>query len=246
MSGRNTRSNSVTEVSSKQIDTRFSLDDVKTLIQLSENRIISKLESIVSRIDKLDEKIDRVKAEQIRLDLEVEKVKQVVVAQQQTIEAHEAEKRQLNLIFSGVPEADVLISDDQCLSGDAGKVGFLCQEISSDFDGAAVESCSRLGKPRAGHNRLLKVKFARLSARDKILYSQKRIRENPKCASSFGRIFVNKDSSPLMRKEEKRLRDVMFQEKQKASPDTKFFIKSGKLFRNNDVIDRINFVNQLF
>lgn len=32
-------------------------------------------------------------------------------------------------------------------------------KVSSDFDETYIESCSRLGKPRPGHHRLVKVRF---------------------------------------------------------------------------------------
>lgn len=81
------------------------------------------------RIDRLDSKIDHVQAEQIHLDMKQKTVKELVVTQQRVVEAHEAEKRQSNLIFYGVPEADVLI-DNLCLKDDKEKVNFLCKEIS--------------------------------------------------------------------------------------------------------------------
>ena len=251
MSARKTRSNSVTDGPSKQarrasIDGRLSLEDVKSLIQESENRIISKLECIVSRIDQIDKKIDRVQAEQVRLDLEMKSVKQVVLTQQRAIEAHEAEKRQLNLIFSGVPEKDIHFDDDTCLENDSEKAEFLCEEISADFEEHSIESCSRIGKPRQGQNRLLKVRFTDKSARNTALFSQKKLREKPSCIASFGRVFINKDSSPLLRKEEKRLRDEMHRLKRTASPDTKIFIRSGKLFCNSEIVDRIDIANQLW
>lgn len=250
MSERKTRSNSVTDASAKQtrrvsLDKTLSLDEVKELVLESERRIISKLDTIVSRIDRLDEKIDRVQAEQIRLDLELKTIKEVVVTQQRAIETYEAEKRQANLIFSGVPEEDVSI-DGRCLKSDAEKVNFLCNVISDDFAEKSIESYSRLGRPGNGMDRLLKVKFNLQSTRNVTLSAQRKIRHDPSCVASFGRIYVNKDTSPLMRKEERRLRDVLFNARLKASPDTKLFIKSGKLFRDNEIIDRVDITNQLF
>lgn len=72
------------------------------------------------------------------------------------------------------------------------------------------------------------------------------MREDSHCAVSFGRVFVIKDSSPLMRKEEKRLREEMACAKQNFSPDSKIYIRSGKLYCNHEVIGQINVANQLF
>ena len=120
------------------------------------------------------------------------------------------------------------------------------QGVSTDFDGDAIVSCVRIGKPKSGHRRLLKVKFADQSQRNLALYSQRKIRDDKQCVAVFGRVFVNKDSSPLLRKEEKRLRDKMFRLKEDSSPDCKVYIKSGKLFCNQRVVDTIDIANQLF
>ena len=49
-----------------------------------------------------------------------------------------------------------------------------------------------------------------------------------------------------MRKEEKRFRDALMHARRKAAPDIKLYIRSGKLFCDNDVIDQLDIVNQLF
>ena len=241
----NTRSNSTTD-ERPSLGGESLLDNVRTLIRESEQRILSKLESIVVRMDKIDEKIDRIAAEQVRLDLELSKVKDIIVSQQQALEAHEGERRQLNLIFSGVPETDVEVGDEECLEDDEEKISFLCEKIDSEFCSRSIESYTRLGKRRLGINRLLKVKFTERSVRNATLYSQRKIREDQECVSSFGRVYINKDLSPLCRKEEKRLREVLHDEKKRASPETKCFLKAGKLFRNSEVIDSFDIKNQLF
>lgn len=131
MSGRQTRSNSVTDTSMKRRksdshEIKFSLEDVRSLIQQSEDRIISKLEDVVSRIERLEKRIDNVQTEQIRLDLEVNVIKKVVQNQQRVIEQFEADKRQTNLIFSGVPEEDIQING-QRLDNDKEKIEYLCR-----------------------------------------------------------------------------------------------------------------------
>ena len=222
------------------------LNDVRKLILESEQRILSKLENIVSRMNIIDEKIDKIATEQLRLDSEIQDVKKVVISQQRTLEEFEREKRQLNLIFSGVPEATVHVGDEHSFTDDEEKINFLCDLTLSNFDSDSIESCTRLGKPRSGSNRLLKVKFTERSVRNAILFSQKIIREDNDCATSFGRVYINQDSSPLYRKEEKRLRVSLHEKRRTASPDTNYFIKSGKLFCNGNVIDHADIANQLF
>ena len=252
MSGRQLRSNSVNDVSTKQTksatgpqETKFSLEDVRSLLQQSEARIISKLEDVLSRIERLEKRIDSVQTEQIRLDLEMTGIKKVVINQQHVIEQFEAEKRETNLIFSGVPEGDIEIDDD-CLDDDKEKIEYLCNVISPDFLERSIESCSRLGKATKGRNRLITVKFNDMSERNSVLFSKRKIRNNSSCLKYFGPVYINKDSSPLMRKEEKRLRDFMKNKRKNSPSDAKFYIKSGKLYCDDKVIDQIDISKQLF
>ena len=189
--------------------------------------------------------MDSAQTEQARLDLDIKQVKDVILTQQKTIEKHEKDKRQKNLIFSGVPECNVCVGDTQ-LNDDISKVNYICESISSDHREWDIESCARLGVKRSGRNRILQVKFTSLQPRNDTLYQQRVIRSDPQFYGAFGRVYINADSSFLMRMEEKRLRDRLKDEKGKISSDSRMFIRSGKLYLNDQVIDQINIENQLF
>ena len=223
----------------------LTFDDVKTLISQSEERILSRLDTIMSSISVLEKQIDSVQSEQIRLGLEMSTVKDIIIKQQMQIEKLESDKRQMNLVFSNVPENAVEI-DDQKLEEDIQKLEYLCEEIDGDFTTDLIDSHFRIGPYKNGQRRLLLVRFNNLKTRNRILFTQRAIRDNPNCRSSFGPVYVNKDSTVLVRKEEKRLREKLKDLKSSSDPGDKFFIKSGKLYRNSKIVDEISIANQIF
>ena len=128
------------------------------------------------------------------------------------------------------------------------KVRALCvAAVGQSFDCDQIESCVRLGgSSKKGHNRLLKVKFEDAASKYKVMRSQRNMRENNALVEAFGRIYVNPDSTFLMRKEEKRLREKLKDLKVTAHETDMIYIRRGTLYRNNEVIDKINVANQLF
>jgi hypothetical protein len=206
---------------------------------------MARLDDIVNRINHIEERFEKLQCEQARLELQQDSMKTIIISQQEIIERHEAEIRKPNLLFNGVPESELVI-DGICLRDEIDKVKYLCGELSDEFDGQCIESCFRLGRVDKHRNRPIKVRFKSHEMRNEILYSQKKMRDDQDLVRSFGRIYVNKDSSPLVRKEEKRLRERLLSERSKAPPNTNLRLRSGKLYKDSVVIDQINFQNQLF
>jgi len=90
----------------------------------------------------------------------------------------------------------------------------------------------------------LKIIFANREAKNCVLFNQKRTRADASLSSQ--NIFFVKDLSVLQRKEEKRLRDVCKELRASNSDGSKIFIKSGRLFKDGKVLDRIDISKQLF
>ena len=175
-------------------------------------------------------------------------MKDVIVGQQGQIEKIEAEKRQLNVIVSGIPESNLKVEGEE-LTSDSEKMAYLCGKIKDSFDEDDLASCTRLGQQKSGQNRLLRVKFEDLSVRNEIFFNQKMLRETPKgnpVCKVFGMIYFNKDLTPLMRKEEKRLREEMKNMRSSCDSSSKIYIRSGKLYHNSNVVDKIDVARQLF
>ena len=224
----------------------LSLDDVKNLIFESEKRIMSKLDNLFSSISALESKFDSIKTEQIRLGLEVKGIKDVILKQQEQIERLESDRRQENLVFSGVPESPLPLNKDDTLNNDTDKLAFLCEKIDENFDVDDIASCYRIGQKKGNRPRLLHVKFEDMKTRNTLLFKQRPLRSDEECLEHFGQVFINKDSTTLVRREEKHLRDRMKEVKNQSSSTDRIFIRAGKLFKNGTLVDEINIANQVF
>lgn len=223
----------------------FTLEDVSQLILRSEERVLSKLDDIVTRISALENRFEVIHTEQIRQRVELDSMKDIIVRQQLQLEKNDRDQRLLNLVFSGIPEYTIEMEDGD-FSDDLSKVEYLCNEITEMFDPNDIVSCARLGKSRDGQNRLLHVKFSNLKSRNDIFHNQKKIRENLTCKRKFGVVYINNDMSVLMRKEDKRLRETMKTLKSTAQSTDKIFIRGGKLYKNSMIVDKIDIASQLF
>ena len=228
-------------------DRVMSVEDVKALLGESEARVMAKLDSIITCISSLESRLDKIQTQQANLSLEVTHINDVIVKQQEQLERLEFENRKSNLIYSGIPEANVEIDDD-VLQKDTEKIEYLCNNfVDSDHD-ISIIACTRLGKPRNGGGgtaRLLHVKFSSETMIKDVLSSQRKARESEGCKKAFGRVYINRDCSSLVRKEEKRLRDKVKHLRMSAGPNDRVYLRSGKLFFNTEVIDQVSVANQL-
>ena len=112
------------------------------------------------------------RAQQIRLHLEMNRITEVVLKQLEEIESSDSEKRQKNVVCFVVPET-VLCLDDTTLRNEFDKLNFLCETIDSDFSDEDIITCSRIGwkKGNTGRPRLLHVKFADIHVKPDSVYS---------------------------------------------------------------------------
>ena len=173
-------------------------------------------------------------------------IKAVIVNQQLYIEKIEYEKRKLNVVINNIPEESLNV-DETALDTDKEKVKYLSSIIHDDeYYSPPVERIHRLGRKQQGRNRPLLVRFSRQSDRDDFLFDQKKLRSNSKCSANLGFIYVNRDSTFLVRKEEKRLRDRLKEMRRNKSENDKLYIKKDKLYLNDDVVDAMNIAHQLF
>ena len=230
---------------SKGQSTSFTLEDVSELIRKSEEKILDRLDDVLQKFSILETRMDAIQTEQIRIDMEMVKLKEVVVRQQEQIEKNENEKRQCNVVVSGIPEADIQV-DGQHLTNDTKKAVFLSKIITDSFTEDDICSCTRLGRQARGQNRLLHIKFSNADVKNEILRNQRKIREIQNITKAFGMLYINKDMSILSRKEDKRLRDEMKSLRSSAAPNDKIYIRGGKLYHNASIVDKVDFGRQLF
>ena len=221
----------------------ISVEDMSAMFSRLEEKLTQKLEAITSKVDAITTRLDMIQTDQVRINLEVEKIKSIIIDQQNFIEKYEQKKRKMNLIINGIPEKDIAIHDE-ILKDDESKVNYICDEICENFNENHIVECVRLGKGNSNRSRPMKVEFSNKDIRYKLLSGQKKLRvSNP---DIFGKVFSNPDMSYLMRKEHKRLRDELRSLKASSSSNDQIFIKKGCLYKNSNVLDNVDINNQLF
>ena len=218
-------------------------DDVKQLFDRLEEKLSSQIAGVVTKIEGIEKSINALQANQIRIDNEIDKVKEVIIKQQLYIERLEAEKRANNVVVNGVSESAVK-TDDEELKTDKAKIEYLADIVNAD--GLEIETVFRIGRMNSKTPRPLLVRFSNKKDRNSFLFQQKKLREDDDCRAYFGPVFVNRDSTYLVRGEEKRLRDRMKEMRPKLRDDERVYIKNDKLYHNDEVIDSMDISKQLF
>ena len=201
------------------------------------------MDDIFNRLSNLEKAYDAVLAEQSRISLEVNEIKEILSKQQATIEKLEIQNRKLNLIITGIPETSIECGG-QVVMDEKEKLTNLGQPLGISINNEDISYCARIGRKRNNAPRPLKVTFSDIIIRNTILYNQKLLRANS--SSWHGNVFANKDLPYLTRLEDKRLRERMKNERFNAAPKDVIFLKNGNLYKNGISIDSSNVTNQLF
>ena len=247
-----TRTGSQSNISTSNTSNSLTLENIQELIVDSEKRMLSKFNDMLAeKFSVIEQRLGYVQVEQIRLSQEIECIKDTVTRQQMIIERNEFEKRSKNPIFVGVPENDIACeSDEEILETDQEKINYLCCIADDNFDPEnnpdSTYVCSRLGRHDRSKTRPIKVSFTNAHTRNQVLFNRKRIWENDNVKKLFRKIYINPDQTYLGRLEGKRLREKMIELKRSSPSPENVYIRSGKLYMDNKVVDQSNIKNQLF
>lgn len=159
------------------------IDEMKDLLQQMEGNLSKQINDVLKKVESLETSLESVKANQMRLDKEIDSMKLVIVDQQKYIERIEAEKRERNVIFQGIPESTVEVEDGNELEEDEDKIEYPSNLKVENFDRDDIESVRRLGRKMPGRNRHLLVKYEEKGTRDSVLFGQKKLRTSKVCTS---------------------------------------------------------------
>lgn len=232
-------------------DCTISISDISTLIRESEERIKgylkNEMNAIIDRLDRFEQHLSSVQIECARLDSEVSTIKNIVISQQIQIEKHESKMRENNIIVHNIPESDTpVFLGSERLTDDLQKTRVLCQTAKIDIKPDDIVAIRRLGRRNSNNSRPLKITLTKPDLRYKFLNNRMSISNNSDLIHLFhNRIYVNNDTSFLMQKEELRLRTKLKKLKN-DNPNVQSYIRSGLLYHNGDVIDKVDVKNQLF
>ena len=192
-------------------------------------RILDKLDDIVSRLDKFDKRQDAFAARLSAMEDKFSTLTKTVENQQLFIEQLDGKNRANNIIMTGIP-AD---SDCAGASDDAGKVRNILSQIGVQV---TPTSYKRLGDVRTSPRAPILVVLPGPDKRKDVLDNAAKLANTPDLSS----IRIKKDRHPAVRREWTRLWKVEQAEKQKpenAGAVISFDRKERKLYRDGIVID---------
>jgi len=134
------------------------------------------------------------------------------------LETLDYDKRKCNVILTGVPENQNLKEGEDIAATDHEKVSLILKSIGQAEN--LVESLSRLGKAPSGpenrtRDRPIKVTLLRATDRYEILSASKNLKNFKESNISLSKIYIKKDTHPGIRREIKRLQDVVAAERRK-------------------------------
>ncbi|XP_068246515.1 uncharacterized protein [Palaemon carinicauda] len=138
----------------------------------------------------------RIDSELTGLKKENTNLKEAVLQHERYLEVMEPEKRSRNIIFVGVPEGDLIITNTEgeaiIISKDNEKINQILKKLQRDD--THIEDVLRLGKPTTNRNRVMIAKLQSKADRDRILEAAPTLKTT---ASGFDRIFIKIDVYPL-------------------------------------------------
>ena len=213
---------------------------------------VKKVQALQADFEKTKLELNKVKKEQVsqadfektKLELnkvkaENDKLKATVAEQQRFLSRLDAEKRSMNVIITGVPEAPLEMGTST-VESDARKIEKIFEEIGcSNIAPAKIE---RLGQPTdTNQKRPLKVTVNSSKQKSDILSRAKNLKSAT--CNVLKRVFIKMDTNPMVRKELARLREVVKRERAKPENIGKKIhmdYKQRKVFVNNVEIDRFH------
>ena len=209
------------------------LRDILDIVKRFTDPILQKMEKLTNPLKEKtkanESKIALLEANLKEKESKIEAMTQVIVNMQSSLNAIDAQKRNTNIIISGLPEQNVEYGNGRTLVNDEEKVTSLFNEMgipegTVDFSEEEVE-ISRIGVPKGNANRLIKVNLKSKSKRDAVLEKSSTLKQK---TAPWNKVYVKKDLHPVYTKENQRLYKKM-KDLRTQNPDKEVKIVKGIL-----------------
>ena len=179
------------------------------------------------------------------LSIKNERISQLTntaINMQQALNSIDTQQRAKNVIMTGLTEEDILI-DGVMVTGDVNKIKSIFKKIEISDD-VIQQDCifERIGKETGENRRAIKITVRDNKARETI------IKNAPKLKSlnvPLSKIYINRDTHPVYRKEHQRLRKKLNELRKRPDLQETGQVKiiKGELIVNDVTIDRNIFLN---
>lgn len=194
----------------------LTLQDIKSLVESSENRIIATLkgeiDELKATVTSMRLEISNLESQQRQLEIKYEEVNgELTMLRRNQSQAQidlsneldERLRRNHNFIISGIPETESTSSDNSY--DDKEKCFDVLRQIGIGREIDSVIEVSRIGRPDRERPRLLKVKCDSVATKDSVMINAKKLRGVPK----FRQVYINPDRTPMQQRLWKGLRNEL-------------------------------------
>ena len=215
--------------------------DIIQINRISNSPIQQQLNTIESdlkkKIQNLDNRINVLEKRNTSIEEENTVLRDTICNIQKSLNKIDSNVRNKNVIITGLPEGEIA-TDDGPMSTDLEKINMILKITENrDFDERDDDfTASRLGVPKPGYNRVVKIELTSMEERDKFLKDTVKMKEAP---APWNKVFVKKDQHPVYLNENNRLRKKVSDLKKIQGNENKDIkIANGKVMIDNVVVDQ--------
>ena len=181
---------------------------------VSHGNLEQKLDVLIEEFRNFTRTFKQLECEVNKVKEENQQLREALMQHQRYLENLEAEKRSCNVVFLGVPENELTVTENggttTTIREEEEKLSRILHVMQRG--NVQIKEFQRLGKFYPGKNRVILAKLQSKQDRDHLLENSTKLKATGGCFSS---IYVKKDVHPLVRKELERLRKVEKREKDK-------------------------------
>ena len=199
----------------------LTLKDIKTLIESSKTELLSfmkkEVDGLAELLKCLVKRVDEIERVNVKLEERCAKLEE---KQEHIIsEIEERQRRQPNLIISGIPERQSGNSEER-KAHDKEHVNDLLSELH--VSDVTFKTTYRIGKPEKNRNRLLRVICHDKEDKMEILKKATKLRDS----KHFKKTYINPDLTPMQQLQQKELRQEL---KRRRDANERVIIRHGKI-----------------
>ena len=219
----------------------LTVKDILTINMHANKPIAERLDSFMgqvnSKVSNMDKRIEFLEAENRKKAEDNATLKEIIRNMQRSLNKSDSDVRNKNIIITSLPEGDIE-TDHKILKSDHENVSWILDFTKNEsFSEEAIGNfqIDRLGEPKIGYNRVLKITLPSAEDRDAFLEEVKTLKNAPE---PWSKVYVKKDQHPTYIAENNKLRKKM--KLLKSNPDNQnkdIKILKGKLLVDNEEVD---------
>ena len=217
--------------------------DIIQINRISNSPMQQQLNSIESELKKkiqiLDNRVNVLQQRNSTIEEENTVLRDTIGNMQKSLNRLDSEVRNKNVVITGLPEGEIPVGDgDQTLTTDDEKIDWILRITENTFFNDRGENfrATRLGEPKPGYNRVVKIVMSSVEERDEFLKNTVKMKDAP---PPWDKVYVKKDQHPVYLAENNRLRKKVSDLKKKPGYENKEIkLLNGKVLVDNQVVDK--------